>query len=131
MQLDERLEAADNLNEMILVHRSYIGTIYDHSFQTDDSKPFREGVIRLLNLVHIVRDEWNSNVLYVEMDARGYIEDNSMIGDFIANAQVGMLETTYCKCHQQLAELLNREVYAKRKMHLAALADAFSYNVPH
>ncbi|XP_039429506.1 gamma-tubulin complex component 5-like [Culex pipiens pallens] len=131
MQLDERLEAADNLNEMIAVHRSYIGTIYDHSFQTDDSKPFREGVIRLLNLVHIVRDEWNSNVLYVEMDARGDIEDNSMIGDFIANAQVGMLETTYCKCHQQLAELLNREVYAKRKMHLAALADAFSYNVPY
>ncbi|KAL1401823.1 hypothetical protein pipiens_019957 [Culex pipiens pipiens] len=87
---------------------------------TDDSKPFREGVIRLLNLVHIVRDEWNSNVL-----------DNSMIGDVIANAQVGMLETTYCKCHQQLAELLNREVYAKRKMHLAALADAFSYNVPY
>ncbi|KAL9692539.1 hypothetical protein quinque_000195 [Culex quinquefasciatus] len=46
---------------MFAVYRSYIGTIYDHSFQTDDSKPFREGVIRLLNLVHIVRDEWNIN----------------------------------------------------------------------
>ncbi|KAL9698688.1 hypothetical protein quinque_002129 [Culex quinquefasciatus] len=46
---------------MFAVYRSYIGTIYDHSFQTGDSKPFREGVIRLLNLVHIVRDEWNIN----------------------------------------------------------------------
>ncbi|XP_055614267.1 gamma-tubulin complex component 5 [Uranotaenia lowii] len=132
MQLDERLEAADNLNEMIAVHQSYISTIHEHCFQKDDeSKLFREGVIRLLNLVHIVRDEWNSNVMYTEMDARGDIEDNSMIGDFISNAQVGTLEQTYCKCHQQLAELLNREVYAKHKVHLAALADAFSYNVPY
>lgn len=115
MQLDERLEAADNLNEMIAVHQSYISTIYEHCFQREDSKLFRDGVIRLLNLVHIVRDEWNNNVLYSEMDARGDIEDNSMIGDFISNAQVGMLETTYCKCHQQLAAILNREVYTKHK----------------
>ncbi|XP_053692740.1 gamma-tubulin complex component 5 [Sabethes cyaneus] len=131
MQLDKRLQSADNLNDMIAVHQSYISTIYEHSFQRDESKLFREGIVRLLNLVHIVRDEWNSNVLYSEMDARGDIEDNSMIGDFISNAQVGMLEKTYCKCHQQLAELLNREVYTKHKAHLAALSDAFSYNVPY
>lgn len=131
MQLDERLEAADNLNDMIAVHQSYISTIYEHCFQTDESQVFREGVIRLLNLVHIVRDEWNSNVLYTEMDARGDIEDNSMIGDFISNAQVGMLEKTYCKCHHQLAEQLNRDVYTKQKVHLTALADALSSNVPY
>ncbi|XP_055546235.1 gamma-tubulin complex component 5 isoform X2 [Wyeomyia smithii] len=131
MQLDKRLELADNLNDMIVIHQSYISTIYEHSFQRDESKLFLEGVLRLLNLVHIVRDEWNSNVLYSEMDARGDIEDNSMIGDFISNAQVGMLEKTYCKCHQQLAELLNREVYTKHKAYLAALSDAFSYNVPY
>nr|XP_029727882.1 gamma-tubulin complex component 5-like [Aedes albopictus] len=131
MQLDERLEAADNLNDMIAVHQSYISTIYEHSFQTEESQVFREGVIRLLNLVHIVRDEWNSNVLYTEMDARGDIEDNSMIGDFISNAQVGMLEKTYCKCHHQLAEQLNRDVYKKQKVHLTALADALSSNVPY
>ncbi|XP_058447372.1 gamma-tubulin complex component 5 [Malaya genurostris] len=131
MQLDERLDAADNLNDMITVHQSYISTIYEHCFQREESKLFREGIIRLLNLVHIVRDEWNNNVVYSEMDARGDIEDNSMIGDFISNAQVGMLEMTYCKCHQQLAELFNREVYTKHKAHLAALADALSYNIPY
>ncbi|XP_065094510.1 gamma-tubulin complex component 5-like [Ochlerotatus camptorhynchus] len=131
MQLDERLEAADNLNDMIAVHQSYISTIYEHCFQTEESKVFREGVIRLLNLVHIVRDEWSNNVLYAEMDARGDIDDNSMIGDFISNAQVGMLEKTYCKCHHQLAEQLNRDVYTKHKVHLTALEDALSSNVPY
>ncbi|XP_055641192.1 gamma-tubulin complex component 5 [Toxorhynchites rutilus septentrionalis] len=131
MHLDRKMQAADNLNEMIADHQSYISAIHEQCFQTDEGKVFREGVIRLLNLVQIMSDEWINNVLYTDMDARGDIEDNSMIGDFISNAQVSMLEKTYCKCHQQLAELLNREVYAKHKSHLAALADAFSYNVPY
>ncbi|XP_058822451.1 gamma-tubulin complex component 5 [Topomyia yanbarensis] len=131
MQLDERLDAADNLNDMIAVHQSYISTIYEHCFQREESKLFHEGVIRLLNLVHIVRDEWNNNVVYSEMDARGDIEDNSMIGEFISNAQVGMLEQTYCLCHQELVKLLNKEVYTKHKAHLAAFADALSYNIPY
>uniref|UniRef100_A0A182RSD0 Gamma-tubulin complex component n=1 Tax=Anopheles funestus TaxID=62324 RepID=A0A182RSD0_ANOFN len=130
-QLDEKLDLADNLSEMIAVHQSYIGTIFDHCFQQDDSKPVMEGVIRLLNLVHILRDEWNNTVLYTEMDARGDITDNSTLGDFITNSQVDELEQTYCKCHQQLAKLLSREAYGKHKLHLTGLADAFSYNVPY
>lgn len=117
MHLDGKLQAADNLNEMIADHQSYVVAIHEQCFQTDEGKVFREGVVRLLNLVQIMKDEWNSNVLYTDMDARGDIEDNSMISDFISNAQVSMLEKTYCKCHQQLAELLNREVYAKHKSH--------------
>uniref|UniRef100_A0A182JMA1 Gamma-tubulin complex component n=1 Tax=Anopheles atroparvus TaxID=41427 RepID=A0A182JMA1_ANOAO len=108
-QLDEKLDHADNLSEMITVHQSYISTIFDHCFQQDDSKPLMEGIIRLLNLVSILRDEWNNTVLYSEMDARGDIEDNSTIADFITNSQVDELERTY----------------------LTGLADAFSYNVPY
>uniref|UniRef100_A0A182VW04 Gamma-tubulin complex component n=1 Tax=Anopheles minimus TaxID=112268 RepID=A0A182VW04_9DIPT len=130
-QLDEKLDLADNLSEMIAVHQSYIGTIFDHCFQQDDGKPVMEGIIRLLNLVHILRDEWNNTVLYSEMDARGDIPDNSTMGDFITNSQVDDLERTYCKCHQQLAKLLSREAYGKHKLHLTGLADAFSYNVPY
>ncbi|XP_052902053.1 gamma-tubulin complex component 5-like [Anopheles moucheti] len=130
-QLDEKLDLADNLSEMIAVHQSYIGTIFDHCFQQDDSKPVMEGIIRLLNLVHILRDEWNNTVLYTEMDARGDITENSTMADFIANSQVDELERTYCKCHQQLAKLLSREAYGKHKLHLTGLADAFSYNVPY
>uniref|UniRef100_A0A182MQ62 Gamma-tubulin complex component n=1 Tax=Anopheles culicifacies TaxID=139723 RepID=A0A182MQ62_9DIPT len=130
-QLDEKLDLADNLSEMIAVHQSYIGTIFDHCFQQDDSKPVMEGIIRLLNLVHILRDEWNNTVLHTEMDARGDIPDNSTMGDFIVNSQVDELERTYCKCHQQLAKLLSREAYGKHKLHLTGLADAFSYNVPY
>uniref|UniRef100_A0AAG5D3N1 Gamma-tubulin complex component n=1 Tax=Anopheles atroparvus TaxID=41427 RepID=A0AAG5D3N1_ANOAO len=130
-QLDEKLDHADNLSEMITVHQSYISTIFDHCFQQDDSKPLMEGIIRLLNLVSILRDEWNNTVLYSEMDARGDIEDNSTIADFITNSQVDELERTYCKCHQELAKLLSREAYGKHKLHLTGLADAFSYNVPY
>ncbi|XP_035903152.1 gamma-tubulin complex component 5 [Anopheles stephensi] len=130
-QLDEKLDLADNLSEMIAVHQSYIATIFDHCFQQDDSKPVMEGIIRLLNLVHILRDEWNNTVLYTEMDTRGDIPDNSTMGDFIANSQVDELERTYCKCHQQLAKLLSREAYGKHKLHLTGLADAFSYNEPY
>nr|XP_040228261.2 gamma-tubulin complex component 5 [Anopheles coluzzii] len=130
-QLDEKLDLADNLSEMITVHQSYIGTIFDHCFQQDDSKPVMEGIVRLLNLVHILRDEWNNTVLHTEMDARGDIPDNSTMGDFIENSQVDELERTYCKCHQQLAKLLSREAYGKHKLHLTGLADAFSYNVPY
>uniref|UniRef100_A0A182PRU9 Gamma-tubulin complex component n=1 Tax=Anopheles epiroticus TaxID=199890 RepID=A0A182PRU9_9DIPT len=130
-QLDEKLDVADNLSEMITVHQSYIGTIFDHCFQQEDSKLVMEGIIRLLNLVHILRDEWNNTVLYTEMDARGDIPDNSTMCDFITNSQVGELERTYCKCHQQLAKLLSREAYGKHKLHLTGLADAFSYNVPY
>ncbi|XP_058117498.1 gamma-tubulin complex component 5 [Anopheles ziemanni] len=130
-QLDEKLNQADNLSEMIAVHQSYISTIFEHCFQQDDSKQLMEGIIRLLNLVYIMRDEWLNTVLYSEMDARGDIEDNGTITDFITNSQVDELERTYCTCHQQLAKLLSREAYGKHKLHLTGLADAFSYNVPY
>uniref|UniRef100_A0A182NQR9 Gamma-tubulin complex component n=1 Tax=Anopheles dirus TaxID=7168 RepID=A0A182NQR9_9DIPT len=130
-QLDVKLDQADNLNEMITVHQSYIGTLFDHCFQHDDSEPVKASIIRMLNLVHILRDEWNNTVLHTEMDARGDITDNSALEDFIANSQVDELERTYCKCHQQLAKLLSREAYGKHKLHLTGLADAFSYNVPY
>ncbi|XP_053680306.1 gamma-tubulin complex component 5 [Anopheles nili] len=130
-QLDEKLEKADNLNEMINVHQTYICTIFDHCFQQNDSKSVMEGIIRLLNLVHILRDEWNSTVLYTEMDARGDIQNETVMENFIASSQVDELERTYCKCHQQLAKLLSREAYGKHKLYLTGLADAFSYNVPY
>uniref|UniRef100_A0A182QQS9 Gamma-tubulin complex component n=1 Tax=Anopheles farauti TaxID=69004 RepID=A0A182QQS9_9DIPT len=130
-QLDEKLDQADNLNEMITVHQSYICTIFDHCFQHDDSEPVRSSIIRLLNLVYILRDEWNNTVLFTEMDARGDITENSALEDFIANSQVDELERTYCKCHQQLAKLLSKEAYGKHRLHLTGLADAFSYNVPY
>ncbi|XP_049538412.1 gamma-tubulin complex component 5 [Anopheles darlingi] len=130
-QLDAKLDRADNLSDMITAHQMYISTIFEHCFQQEDSREVLEGIKQMLELVSILRDEWQTTTNFTELDARGEITDNSMIGDFVSRCQIDELERTYCKCHQELARLLSREAYGKQKLHLTGLADAFSYNAPY
>uniref|UniRef100_A0A2M4C240 Putative secreted protein n=2 Tax=Nyssorhynchus TaxID=44543 RepID=A0A2M4C240_9DIPT len=130
-QLDAKLDRADNLSDMITAHQMYISTIFEHCFQQEDSKEVLEGIKQMLELVSILRDEWQTTTNFTELDARGEITDNSMIGDFVSRCQIDELERTYCKCHQELARLLSREAYGKQKLHLTGLVDAFSYNAPY
>lgn len=128
-QLDEKIKNSENLMEMIAVHNSFIKTIYDHCFQSGSYTTIRVGIEQLLNLISVVRFEWDNMCTIMESEEMASGNsfttlshddctdngDNSM--DTINTSQIKEIENTYINCHCYLAGILNTEVYSKNHQH--------------
>lgn len=47
-KLDEKIENAQNIQELIGIHRQYIHIIYEYCFQTRDDRNIRTGIEQVL-----------------------------------------------------------------------------------
>ncbi|XP_075159204.1 gamma-tubulin complex component 5 [Haematobia irritans] len=136
-QLEEKIESCENLNEMERVHKSYLSTVCEHCFLTDNLNTIKLGVEQLLSLVSILRAEWLACVKYIESNSPLAISlDDSFSADdedndFVANSQIDAMEYTYICCHQYLANILNDQVYLKKNTFLSGLRAAFNTSLPH
>uniref|UniRef100_A0A336KQ99 CSON012437 protein n=1 Tax=Culicoides sonorensis TaxID=179676 RepID=A0A336KQ99_CULSO len=120
-QLDERIDKAKNLSELISAHEAYISTVYGDCFLKPEDSLIRESIKQLLNLVYIVRDEWNSVCTIMELEEQGVSDDAISI-----DIHIQEIEETYISCHRNLVDMLNKEIHKKGKQHLAELHSAFN-----
>ena len=110
-QLVKRMAKAESLREIIELHESYIESIYQNCFRKTSDIPMKTGIEQLMNLVAVLRDEWN-NLHHV--DSHGDFVDGENHFDVSATVQqVDIIEATYINCHCHIAEVLTREVYKK------------------
>uniref|UniRef100_A0A1I8MJY9 Gamma-tubulin complex component n=1 Tax=Musca domestica TaxID=7370 RepID=A0A1I8MJY9_MUSDO len=135
-QLDEKIEKCENFQEMEMVHKSYLSTVCEHCFLTDNVNTIKVGVEQLLSLVSILRAEWMACVKFIESNSPLAIslDDSSSEDadtDFVTNSQIDAMEYTYICCHQYLANILNDQVYLKKNTFLSGLRAAFNTSLPH
>ncbi|XP_061386084.1 gamma-tubulin complex component 5 [Musca vetustissima] len=135
-QLDEKIEKCENFQEMEMVHKSYLSTVCEHCFLTDNVNTIKVGVEQLLSLVSILRAEWLACVKFIESNNPLAISlDDSASEDtdtdFVSNSQIDAMEYTYICCHQYLANILNDQVYLKKNTFLSGLRAAFNTSLPH
>lgn len=124
-QLDERINKTNNLSELIAAHDAYISTVYGDCFLKDEDVRLRDSVKQMLNLVFIVRDEWNAVTNAMELEGEGITEDAGEI-----DSHIQQIEETYIKCHRSLVDVLYKEIQKKGKQHLVELHSAFSCSMP-
>uniref|UniRef100_A0A034VHP5 Gamma-tubulin complex component n=1 Tax=Bactrocera dorsalis TaxID=27457 RepID=A0A034VHP5_BACDO len=134
-QLDEKIMKCTNLKEMVTVHRSYMNTVCEHCFLTDNFASLKTGVDQLLNLTYILRLEWNSCVKYIEVKRNPWAAVDMNISseelDYVAHTQIEAIELTYIRCHQYMANKLNIEVYVENNSFLLGLSTAFNTSLPY
>lgn len=72
-------------------------------------------IFQLLNLIYILRMEWNSCVKYIEIKRNPWaavdFNESSDDVDYIAHTQIDAMELTYIRCHQYMATKLSNGVY--------------------
>uniref|UniRef100_A0A1A9WVA5 Gamma-tubulin complex component n=1 Tax=Glossina brevipalpis TaxID=37001 RepID=A0A1A9WVA5_9MUSC len=137
-QLDKKINQCQNLQDMKMVHKSYLSTVCEHCFLVDNLNGIKFGVEQLLNLTCILNLEWLHCTGYIEskyplsIDHHDSSYDESSIhDDYIENNQMDAIELTYIRCHQYLANKLNNEVYLKRNNFLSGLSAAFNTSLPY
>ncbi|XP_055909744.1 gamma-tubulin complex component 5 [Eupeodes corollae] len=135
-QLDEKFDKCCHIREMLRVHDSYITTVCDHCFLGETFNSIKVGVEQLLNLVYIIRMEWNSCLK--EIDSKNMLSVGSLSDDepesstnYVAISQIDAIEVTYIRCHQFLANTLNNEVYLNQNNFLSGLSAAFNSSIPY
>lgn len=140
-RLDEKMRQCENLKEMEIVHKSYLSTVCEHCFLTDDLSTIKIGIeqvefygrclfflypansmklyiLQLLNLVAVFRLEWESCIKYIEYrDPLALCTDESELSyeDYLDNNQMDGIEAAYIQCHEYLANMLNHEVYLNQR----------------
>lgn len=125
-QLDDRIDKAKNLSELISAHEAYISTVYGDCFLKPEDSLIRDSIHQLLNLVAIVRDEWNAVHTVMDLEEEGVSDDAISI-----DIHIHEIEETYITCHRSLVDMLNKEIHKKGKQHLAELHSAFSCCIPY
>lgn len=135
-QLDEKFDKCSHIREMLRVHESYITTVCNHCFLGKSFNSIKVGVEQLLNLVYIIRMEWNSCLK--EIDSKNMLSIGSLSddepessGNYVAVSQIDAIELTYIRCHQFLANNLNNEVYLNQNNFLSGLSAAFNASIPY
>ena len=119
-QLDIKINNCENLKEMEAVHKSYLSTVCEHCFLTDNVSSLKTGVEQLLSLVSILRSEWLSCVQCIESNSPLAIDldsssEESTDLNFVTNSQIDAMEYTYICCHQYFANILNDQVYLQKR----------------
>lgn len=107
-QFDRRVEKARTLNEIIDVHRSYVNTLFEHCFQSNNDETIRVGIEQLLNLICVLRNEW--------IQLEHVMADGADETDYEAISPIDDIENTYIRCHCHVADLLSSEVYSKNRV---------------
>lgn len=134
-QLDEKIIKCTNLKEMVAVHRSYMNTVCEHCFLAESCHSINVGVDQLLNLIYILRMEWNSCVKYIEIKRNPWaavdFNESSDDVDYIAHTQIDAMELTYIRCHQYMATKLSNGVYIENNAFLLGLSTAFNTSMPY
>ncbi|XP_055841421.1 gamma-tubulin complex component 5 [Episyrphus balteatus] len=135
-QLDEKFDKCSHIREMLRVHESYITTVCNHCFLGKSFNSIKVGVEQLLNLVYIIRMEWNSCLK--EIDSKNMLSVGSLSddepdssGNYVGVSQIDAIEVTYIRCHQFLANNLNNEVYLNQNNFLSGLSAAFNASIPY
>uniref|UniRef100_A0A1A9WGL1 Gamma-tubulin complex component n=1 Tax=Glossina brevipalpis TaxID=37001 RepID=A0A1A9WGL1_9MUSC len=116
-QLDKKINQCQNLQDMKMVHKSYLSTVCEHCFLIDNLNAIKFGVEQLLNLTCILNLEWLHCTGYIESKYPLSVDHNDscsndssfIYDDYIENTQIDAIELTYIRCHQYLANKLNNE----------------------
>lgn len=117
LQLDLKLKKSSNIDEMILIHQSFMDAASEHCFQNRRGEDMRIGIQQLLDLVIVLREEWE-NVTKIHSEQATNLE----LTDLYLNAvdlhqHIEDIEKTYIRCHRFIATTLNEEIYRKNNLH--------------
>lgn len=116
-KVDKGIENCENLIDMKKVHNSYVNIISNHCFIRNEF--MKNGVEQILNLVVVLKEEWNSSVKL--LDGPAYLDVTDSSDGSIAETNymnildhVDNIEKTYVVCHEHIARGLSEEVYVKQ-----------------
>lgn len=107
-KFDQKITKCDNLIDIITIHESFLATVVEHCFQNTNETDIMNGLMQLINLAIVVRDEWESCCV---------LQENNSIVDDDKNNLITLMEQTYIKCHKYFAEVLNNEIILKDSTH--------------
>lgn len=118
LQLDLKLKNSSNIDEMILIHESFLDAASDHCFQNRRSDEIRNGIEQLLNLVIVLREEWENVMRIQSAQATTLMMNSSDCNlDEIDFFHIENIEKTYVSCHRFIATTLNEEIYRNNNLH--------------
>uniref|UniRef100_A0A1B0CCZ4 Gamma-tubulin complex component n=2 Tax=Lutzomyia longipalpis TaxID=7200 RepID=A0A1B0CCZ4_LUTLO len=121
-EVEQRIGAAESLQEIIHAHSDYLNTLLEHCFLLTDGEKLLTGINQLFHLVQVVRSEW------VAVDKECVSDDENA---FDIESQIDQIEKTYVECHRFLATTLSKEVAINGKTYLSALVSAFDRRLPY
>lgn len=121
-EVEQGIEAAQSLQDIITAHNVYLDTLLEHCFLQRGGEKVLTGINQLFHLVQVVRSEW----IAIDKDFDTDDEDS-----FQMDSQIDQIEKTYVECHRFLSETLNQEVAINGKTYLSGLVSAFDRRLPY
>lgn len=116
LQLDQKLKKSSNVDEMISIHESFLDAASEHCFQSKRGDEIRNGIEQLLDLVIVLREEWE-NVTSIQEAQATTLESSDFYMNEIDVFHIGDIESTYISCHRFIATTLNEEIYGQNNTH--------------
>lgn len=114
-KVDKAIENCQNLMDMKTVHSFYVTTISNHCFIRNEF--MKNGVEQILNLVVVLKEEWNSSVKLLDgLDSLDITDSSDVsITDYLGILEhIDNIEKTYVVCHEHIAKGLSEEIYVKQ-----------------
>lgn len=116
LQLDLKLKKSSNVDEMISIHESFLEAASEHCFQNRRGDEIRNGIEQLLDLVIVLREEWE-NVTSLQTAQATSLESPDSYLHEIDVFHIEDIESTYISCHRFIATTLNEEIYRHNNLH--------------
>lgn len=116
LQLDLKIKKSSNIDEMISIHESFLDDASEHCFQNKRGDEIRNGIDQLLDLVIVLREEWE-NVTSIQLAQATTLESPDSYMHEIDVFHIGDIESTYISCHRFIATTLNEEIYRHNNLH--------------
>lgn len=126
LQLDLKLKKSLNVDEMILIHESFLDAASEHCFQNRRGDEIRNGIQQLLDLVIVLREEWE-NVTSIQTAQATTLESPDSNLNEIDVFHIADIESTYISCHRFIATTLNEEIYRYNNSHCKLFFVAFRF----
>ncbi|KDR22561.1 gamma-tubulin complex component 5 [Zootermopsis nevadensis] len=107
LELEHKIEQAQDLDALMKAHSAYVQTVYTHCLQSDDCDVIKNSVLQMIWVALRLCEVWEAGVV------------------FVPEGRLKELEELYSKCYIFLAVVLSNWVENDTTSHLSGLCAAF------